>query len=231
MDRFPSYRTITYRTVTAGNRGYSSRSVSRGEQAVVEITDLQKVLKELSKINDEAHKQFKRNFREIAKPVQSEIKQGIRSNRLGTPGNMRGFKKGPVPGRLTWGTGKPAASAIISMPRLTSRKAGMVISKVTVGSPATVIADMAGKSNRKTATSSRTRIYPYSRSASGQRSHKITREGSRKFIQNLDTTIGNRASRIVYPSAEKALPAARTEMGRALDQMVTDVNRELRKAN
>lgn len=231
MDEFPSYKTITYRTVTAGNRGYSSRSVSKGEQAVVEITDLQKVLTELSKINDETRKQFKRRFREIAQPVQSEIKQGIRSNRLGTPGNMRGFRKGPVPGRLTWGTGKPATSAIISLPRISTRKAGMAISKITVGSPGTVIADMAGKSNRKTATSARTRMYPYSRSASGERSHKITREGSRKFIQNLDMTIGNRASRIVYPSADRALPGARVEMGRTLDYMITEVNRGLRKAN
>ena len=144
---------------------------------------------------------------------------------------MRGFKKAVVPGRLTWGTGKPATSAIISMPRITSRKQYLPISKITVGSPATVIADMAGKSNRKTASEPRTRIYPYSRSKKGERSHKITRVGSRKFIQNLDQTIGNRASRIVEPSAQEALPEARLEMSRTLDYMITDVNRQLRKAN
>lgn len=231
MNEFPSFKVVSYRTVSAGNRGYSSRTVRKGEQAIVEITDLQYVLKELSKINDETRKQFRRRFREIATPVQDEIKQGIRSNRLGTPGNMRGFKKGPQPGRLTWGTGKPATSAIISMPRISSRKQYLPISKITVGSPATVIADMAGKSNRKTASEPRTRIYPYSRSKKGERSHKITRVGSRKFIQNLDQTIGNRASRIVYPSAQEALPEARLEMSRTLDYMITDVNRQLRKAN
>ena len=231
MNEFPSFKVVSYRTVSAGNRGYSSRTVRKGEQAVVEITDLQYVLKELSKINDETRKQFRRRFREIATPVQDEIKQGIRSNRLGTPGNMRGFKKAVVPGRLTWGTGKPATSAIISMPRVSSRKQYLPLSQITVGSPATVIADMAGKSNRKTASEPRTRIYPYSRSKKGERSHKITRVGSRKFIQNLDQTVGNRASRIVYPSAEKALPTARLEMSRTLDYMITDVNRQLRKAN
>jgi hypothetical protein len=231
MDEFPSYKVITYRTTSAANRGYSSRAVQRGEQAVVEITDLQKVLTELSKINDETRKQFRRRFREIGSEVQDEIKSGIRANRLGREGSMRGFRKGPVPGRLTWGTGKPATSAIISMPRISTRKQGMAISKITVGSPATVIADMAGKSNRKTASEPRTRIYPYSRSKSGTRSHKISKVGSRKFIQNLDTTIGNRASRIVYPSAEKALPAARAEMSRTLDYMITQVNRGLREAN
>ena len=108
MNEFPSFKVVTYKTVSAGNRGYSSRTVRKGEQAVVEITDLQYVLKELSKINDETRKQFRRRFREIATPVQDEIKQGIRSNRLGIEGRMRGFKKGPQPGRLTWGTGKPA---------------------------------------------------------------------------------------------------------------------------
>lgn len=231
MDEFPSYKVISYRSVTAANRGYSSRAVQRGEQAVIEITDLQRVLKELSKVNDETRKQFRRRFREIATPVQNEIKSGIRANRLGTPGRMRGFAKGPQPGRLTWGTGKPATSAIISMPRISTRKQGMAISKITVGSAATVIADMAGKSNRKTASEPRTRFYPYSRAKKGVRDHKITQKGSRKFIQNLDTTMGNRASRVVYPSAEKALPEARNEMSRTLDYMVTQVNRGLREAN
>lgn len=231
MDEFPSYKTITYKTVTAGNRGYSNRSVSKGEQAVVEITDLQYVLKELSKVNDQARKEFRKRFREIGGEIQKEIKQGIRANRLGREGSMRGFKKGPQPGRVTWGTGKPATSAIISLPRISRRKNGLAIAKITVGSPATVIADMAGKSNRKTASKAYAGPYPYSRSKSGERSHKITRKGSRKFIQNLDMTIGNRASRIVYPSAEKALPAARVDMERAFNHMATEVNKNLRKAN
>lgn len=231
MNEFPSFKVISYRTTSAGNRGFSSRSTQLGSQAVVEITDLQFLLKELSKINDETRKQFRKDFRRIASPVQDKIKQGIRNNRLGTTGNMRGFQKKVIPGRLTWGTGKPATSAIISMPRITTRKAGMAISKITVGSPATVIADMAGKSNRKTASAARTSVYPYSRSAKGERSHKITRIGSRKFIQNLDQQIGGKASRIVYPAANLALPEARDEMSMTLDSMIREVNRGLRKAN
>jgi hypothetical protein len=231
MNEFPSFKVISYRTTSAGNRGFSGRSTQLGSQAVLEITDIQNLLKELSKVNDETRKQFRKDFRRIAKPVQDEIKQGIRNNRLGTAGNMSGFKKKVIPGRLTWGTGKPATSAIISMPRITTRKAGMAISKITVGSPATVIADMAGKSNRKTASAARTAVYPYSGSPKGERSHKITRLGSRKFIQNLDQQVGGKASRIVYPSAEKALPEARNEMSMTLDSMIREVNRGLRKAN
>lgn len=230
MNEFPTYKVITYRTSTAASKA-QQRQTRLGTQATVEITNLQLLLKELSKVNDETRKQFRKDFRKIAEPVRDEIKKGISSNRLGIPGSMRGFQKKVIPGRLTWGTGKPANSAIISMPRITTRKAGMAISKITVGSPATVIADMAGKSNKVTGKKRRTDPYPYSLSPTGQRTHRITSVGSRKFIQNLDSTIGNRASRVVYPSAEKALPEAQKEMGLSLDDMVQKLNRELRKAN
>ena len=231
MYEFPSYKVTSYRTTSAANGRISGRTTQVGYRASIEISDLQFMLNEMSKVNEEARKQFRRRFREITTPVQKKIQEGIRANRLGTPGNMRGFGKKVVPGRLTWGTGKPATSAIISMPRLTSRKDYLPISKIKVGSPATVIADMAGKSNRVTASKARTEIYPYSRSKTGERSHKITRQGSRKFIQNLDLTTSNKASRIVYPSAEKALPAARIEAEITLDYMANEVNRRLRSAN
>lgn len=230
MQEFPSYKVISYRTTSAANRGFSGKSTQTGYQAVIEISNLKQMLDELSKINEDTRKIFRRRFREIGTPIQTEIRDGIRANRLGTPGSMRGFGKKVIPGRVTWGTGKPATSAIISMPRLSTRKDGMPIAKITVGSPATVIADMAGKSNRATANKARTAIYPYSLSAKGERSHKISSVGSRKFIQNLDSKLGGKASRVVYPSAEKALPKARVEMELAFDFMANEVNRRLRSA-
>lgn len=230
MHEFPSYKVISYRTTSAANRGFSERTTQTGYQATIEVSNLKYMLDELSKINEDARKIFRRRFREIGQPIQKEIQDGIRANRLGVPGSMRGFGKKVVPGRVTWGTGKPATSAVISMPRLSTRRDAMPIAKIKVGSPATVIADMAGKSNRATANKPRTAVYPYSLSPSGQRSHKISRVGSRKFIQNLDATIGGKASRVVYPSAEKALPKARVEMELAFDFMANEVNRRLRSA-
>ncbi len=230
MHEFPSYKVISYRTTSAANRGFSERTTQTGYQATIEVSNLKYMLDELSKINEDARKIFRRRFREIGQPIQREIQNGIRASRLGTPGSMRGFGKKVVPGRLTWGTGKPATSAVISMPRLSTRRDAMPIAKIKVGSPATVIADMAGKSNRATANKPKTAIYPYSLSPDGQRSHKISRVGSRKFIQNLDATIGGKASRVVYPSAEKALPKARVEMELAFDFMANEVNRRLRSA-
>ncbi len=215
-----------YRTRVAANLGFSSRGVASGERAYLMITDYRELIRELNKVEKEMTKQLKNRFKEIARPVRDEIKREIP-----TRAPLSGMRKAVIPGRVTWGTGKPARSAIIRQPRTRRKGQHVPISQIMVGSPATIIADMAGKSNKETAKRNRTAPYKYSKSPSGFRTHRITAKGSRLFIKNLDDALGGRASRMVYPAAERKLDEARAEMQDALDYAATIVNNELRNVN
>ena len=219
----PQIRRVSYTTRTAGNAGFSSASRSRAESAVLEITDWRLLIKELGKVEKEMERQLKRRFREIGGVVRDGIRAEIK-----TQPPLSGMRKKTIPGRVTWGTGKPAKSAIVRMPRGARKGKNVPIAQIMVGSPATVIADMAGKSNRETAKKKVTGIYKYSRSRSGERKHKINPIGSRKFINSLDSALGGRASRMVYVGAESKLDEARSEMQEAINYASAIVNKELR---
>jgi len=219
----PQIQRIMTRTVSAANRGFSGRTVSKTEGAYLEITDYRQLIRELGKVEKEMVTQLKRRFREIAEPVRDEIKREI-----STRPPLSGMRKAVIPGRTTWGTGKPARSALIRLPRGKPRGRNVPISQIMVGSPATIIADMAGKSNKQTAKRKFTRPYKYSLSPTGMRDHRINPAGSRKFINNLDSRLGGKASRMVYPAAERKLDDARDEMQEAINYASRIVNRELR---
>lgn len=215
----------SYTTRTAANKGFSGASRSTGEGAYLMVSDWRALVRELGKADKEMQKQLKRRFREIAEPVRDEIKREISS----TP-PLSGMRKKVIPGRVTWGTGKPARSAVIRMPRSRPKGKNVPITQIMVGSPATIIADMAGKSNRETAKRGRTAPYRYSLAPTGYRTHRINPIGSRKFINNLDSALNGRASRMVYPAAERKLDAARDQMQEALNYASQIINKELRNA-
>lgn len=227
MQKFPSLYDV------APTLRKPSPGVQSGDYgSVLVISDYNWLLKSLTQINKDLPKQLKRDYREAAKPVQSDIKKAIASNRLGRNNAMRGFRQRVVPGRLAWGVGKPATSAIIRVPRPYSRRGSLAIASISVGSPATVLADMAGKSNRYTNRNQYTRVYAYSRAKSGQRTHEITPIGSRKFISNLNKRFGTagEASRVIYPAADKGTPGAQQEIANSTDRAVALINREIGKA-
>lgn len=226
----------TYATYTAGLKGVSRGELKTGQKAYIEISDYRWLIKSLGQINDEAQKEFKKQIRKAASPVQDEIKKSIRANRLGRKGMMRGFAPKAIPGRLTWGTGKPAASAIISTPRVNAKRNALSVARVRVSSPATVVADMAGKSNKATNRKAYTDPYEYSLTPKGSklhntqpgyRIHKITITGSRKFIQNLNSRLGNTASRMVYPGAEKAMPETIRAYGEIIGDALATIQRKV----
>lgn len=220
----PQIQRFTYSTRTAGNRGFSSALTQKSEGAYLLLTDYRQLIRELGKVEPELQRQLKRRFREIAEPVRDEIKRTIPSR---PP--LSGMRK-VVHGRVAWGAGKPARSAIIRLPRSRPKGQNIPIAQIMVGSAATIIADMAGKSNKETAKRARTQPYKYSLSPTGTRSHRINPIGSRKFINSLDGALGSRASRMVYPAAERKLDDARDEMQEAINYASQIINRELRDA-
>ena len=222
--------------VSAGIKGAIGRQVKSSSgryDATLSYTNMYEVLKELRKIDDNYYKIFRHNAKEIAKPVQHSIKQGITT--MGTKMNppLSGMRQVHF-GRVAWGSTwageyskskpKPADSATIDVPPVRKQnKAGRrAISRVKVGSPGTVLADMAGSSNKFTNKYNITRPYDYMYTVKGQkipgkRQHAITTQG-RVFIAKLGGA-GRRS--VVWVYAERALPEARREM----DKLVSQVNK------
>lgn len=195
-------------------------------RGVLKISDVRPLMQVLASIDKGHVVALRAEGREIAKPVESAIKQGIPAT---SP--ISGFVPKVIPGRLTWNTGVSAQATKIDTPRLKVRAKFNSIVRVKALSPALTLGDMAGRSKRFVARYPYTREYPYSRSATGMRKHRITHEGSLKFISNMDraSSVKQRhASRFVWPSAEKALPAAREKFVGVLQRYYDQVNTRLR---
>lgn len=215
-----------YTSRTRGLSGVAKGQTKTGYRAYIEISDYNWLIKSLGQVNDEARKEFKKNIRKASKSAADGIRKNIRSKGIGTR-NMRGFDPKVIPGRLTWGTGKPATSAIISAPRVNVKKSRLAVARIRVSSPATVLADMAGKTNAATNSKPRTDPYPYSLSPSGYRTHKITIRGSRAFIQNLNAKLGDTASRMVYPGVEQVMPQVINDYGEVIQNALNTIQRKV----
>lgn len=199
---------------------------SANGRVAVAFTDVRPMIQILGQIDKGHVVQLRAKARDIAKPVEDAVRRGIPSS---PP--LSGMTPKVIPGRLTWNTGFPANSTTIQTPRLAVKKKYNSIARVRTRSSALGIADMAGRSRRAMNRYAYTREYPYSLSPTGSRKHRITVDGSRKFVENLNGGRGvkqNSASRFVWPSAEKALPAARYKMISVLDYYAGIVNAQLR---
>ena len=197
-----------------------------GDRAAVSFSDINYMFKVLGTIDTGHVKKLRQRAKVIAKPIQVAVRRGIPNK---PP--ISGMIPKVIPGRLTWGTGKPAKSVTIQTPRLKVKAKYNSIARVRTWSAAVGIADMAGRSRRSMNKYEFTREYPYSRSPSGYRKHRITPNGSRQFISNLGFGRGikkNSASRIVWPSGESALPEAKAKMVVVLNEYYNIVNAQIR---
>lgn len=209
--------TSSYTTKVGGAR-------VKGTRSEVLVSNYYNMLTSLRTVDKELLKEFRKNARSIGKPVQQAIRNAI----PGTP-PIPGMRRRVVPGRVTWGVGKPAKSALIRLknPRKFQVGERTAILSVRVASPATVIADMAGKGT-VVGRAKITPVYAYSRAKSGFRTHRINGQGD-AMIRALSVSGG--ASRFVWKGAESALPEARAEFKNAVDDAVYTINRELERVN
>ena len=215
-----------------------SAGSSKKSDVSIEYTDFYYVMKQLRELDNDYYKEFRHSAKEVAKDLQSEIKRGIR--KAGTRANppLSGMKQVHF-GRVAWGSNysdgavkaKPADSAIIQVPpaRKTNKRGRRSIVRVVVGSPGTVLADMAGASNKFTQRYAVTRPYEYMYTIGGSkipgiRQHRITTQGV-EMIDNLSA----RASRYVWKAADKALPETRKNLDKLITQVNKRVNRKLRR--
>lgn len=199
--------------------------------ASVDITDIKRAERMLRDLGGDYLKTFRKEAKEIAKPVQDKIKSSITHTKGSPP--LSGMKQVHF-GRVAFGTTyapagaprpKPIKSALIQRTPQKSRRSGAKsIVRVVVGSPGTVLADIAGSGNMsKSIEGQITRTYDYMyKNGPGKRSHRVNGQGI-AFRNNLNSEYGRNASRFVWPAAEKAKP----DTIKKLDMFVTKYNKIL----
>ena len=206
--------------------------------AQVEVTDIRRAERMLRDLDKEYVKEFRKDIKAIAKPIQQGIKSGITNTKMKPP--LSGMKQVHF-GRVAWGTNfapagakrpKPIKSALIQRVPEKARKRGTKsIVRVVVGSPGTVLADMAGSGGMKKSIEGQvTRSYDYMyKNGPGKRTHRVNGQGH-AFVRNLNSEAG-KASRYVWPAAEKAAPKTRKEMERIIEKYNNVLNVKLRIMN
>jgi hypothetical protein len=156
------------------------------------ITDVQKLQRELMKIEPDLKKRLVRDIKQVAEPVKNKVKSAVP---VVSP-LQRGM--GESRGRLGWNhaSGKKPNDVRIVYRSGSKKKAGMITSlvSVNVGSAAATMVDMAGKRN------------PNGRNARGA-----------VFIRNLNQKGFGKPSRYAWPAAEEALPAAAGKIKNIID--------------
>jgi hypothetical protein len=220
-----------------------AQMVVRGGRPGLYITDYEELIKELNRIQPTLVNDLRKEFRQIAKPVQNQVKTAI-PNSPPTSGIHKkrksnyqsGFYPKVVPGRVTWGANSqnkmtPARSVGVetigpgkAKSRMRKNKMNQVaIARLRVDNAATVLADLAGSSGAWINKHEYTREYDYSRSATGQRIHRINNQG-RAMIQAL----GGKGSRYVWPAANRAIPHTYQQTRMVLNKSFTKINRRLK---
>lgn len=186
----------------------------------VKVVGLSETLREIQKIDKEAVKEIRKDFRRIAKPAIADIRWFMPDK---TPlSRMSAERKS---GRLAY-DGRRADSRIgayisSARPRKGATKTTTSLFRIEERDPAGSIIDMAGK-----------------KSAGGNQSRRVLRNGERRvlhypqtFIENLRQYGGTRfehpkPSRAMWPGVEKSLPGMVKETQKSIDDMMARLNRK-----
>jgi len=203
----------------------------------LEVTNWNEVMKVLVKLDKTYTSAMRKDFKKIAKSVQDEVRKGI-PNKSKPP--LSGMKQVHF-GRLAWGStygkgAKPSKSVLIQTPNTRKRKyrnTDIAIARVQVISPATVLADMAGRRGNAKARKGLTPEYDYmytinGKKVPGKRQHRVK---PWNFVSKISGGKGikqNWASRFIWPSALKALPQVRRDVDTVITAANVKVNQLLR---
>lgn len=199
----------------------------------IELTNLRLIIKGLKDLDKKYLSAFYREAIDIAKPVQAAIIKGIPN----TP-PVSGMRARSNRARLGWGIGKRAKSVVIRTNRTIKRKSSFAkgkinsypIVQVVAQSPATVLADMAGKTNKITNKRARSRkheINLFGRGIIVERTYKINNQGN-FLISALNKQFSDPPSRFFWPAALSALGAATQKMQMHINKTNEFLNKMMR---
>lgn len=198
-------------------------------QATVVISDYKRIIRELNKIDTALTRELRQNFREIGQIPRAEIRKTIPKS---PP--LSGMRRKLSPVGKTWHTRRRANTVQLKLDS-PKRAVGVgtknaAIIKLIVSSPATIIADMAGRGNMASSIrGGRTQWYVYPRSTTtsenyrpGQRRHRVTTQGE-KMIEKL----GGSPSRYVYPAVERVMPDTADKIYAVLGAAEREIERKI----
>jgi hypothetical protein len=196
----------------------------------ISVRDVRELQRRLKEIEPRLRTQIMRDVKALGKPIERQIKAGI--TQITPPSGMLKSR-----GRLGWGVMRPAdATQLQFRTRMPGRSLTTSLLRVRVTNPATTMADMAGRSKRWVGkgTQGTGRTRDFSRPSNGRSigtvmSRKVTKSAGNKWISRLNRMQGigkNKASRFIYPSAEKSIPAVSQEVERVLRSAYAFINRQ-----
>lgn len=175
------------------------------------VKDIRELQRKLRAIEPSLRTEFLREIKTIGKTPERAIKTAIPND-----APLSGLSK---PGAtLQWGKAKKGAGGAKSTTiRFRTQAGGKSLTTTLLGirvnSAATSVADMAGRSGRYVGAGFKGsgRSKPIRRTyADGAQSVEFTRRATRRsgesFIRNLNTALGNKASRMAWKAVEKDLP-------------------------
>ena len=215
---------------------FNSRAGLKDNVVRLEITNWANIMKELNKYDKTIVRELKSEFKRIAKGPQDAVKKAIPGRSKPPLSQMRQVHFG----RLAWGTTyggggarpKPAKSVLVQVPtkKKNYRKLNEYpIVRLQIGSPATVLADMAGSRGGIKGRKGLTPEYDYMYTINGQkvpgkRKHRVVPGAFMKSLAKAGKGLQRPySSRMVWPAVDKAMPKAVREM----DSVITEVNRRV----
>lgn len=204
----PISLTIAKFTGSLSNRG--GVNVGANDVSVLDIRELQRRMRE---VEPRLRTEFVRDLKSIGKKLESPIRSRINSVQP-----LSGFLADR--GRLGWGVGVPADKVTTQFrTSMGGRSLTTTLLRVKVWSPAVIIMDMAGRSGASVGRGRRN-----DNATPTARRRNANQNKGEAFIRSLNSEIGGRASRIVYPAAESSLPGLRAETERVLDAAMRRFN-------
>jgi hypothetical protein len=200
----------------------------------IEFSNLRLIIKALKDLDKKYLAEFYKEAKEIAKPVQAAIIKAIPAS---SP--VRGMKAKSQRARLGWGIGKRAKSVVIRANRTIKRKSSFAKGKinsyplvqVVAQSPGTVLADMAGKTNRYTNKKARSRKHEidlFGRGVIVERTYKINGQGINLInaLAGGKGVLSSKPSRWFWPAALRAMP----EAARKVQNLISKTNGLINKS-
>jgi hypothetical protein len=203
----------------------------------ITVSGYRQLLTDLRKIEPGLNTEMRREIRKIGNPLRDAVKSSIPAQ-----APIRGMRPSADPvGRLSWGAGKPAKTAVLDTKKPKRSFKGTALVRIVVSSPATVMSDMAGRSRRyigkrpyAAGTKANSMIitggkykgdlgyaYRYPNGVISGRKHRNTGGQGSGMIRGLSS----KPSRYVYPAVEKALPATKVQIGRIISSYAYKFNR------
>lgn len=184
----------------------------------IEITNWNEVMKVLKDLDSQWITQLRKEFKRIAKGPQKSVIRAIPSKGKPPLTNMKQVWFGRLAWGTTWGgvggnAPRPAKSVLIQLPNTRKKKyrelEKVPLVRLQIGSPGTVLFDMAyrrgGSKGRKGMTPEYDYIYRVGGlTYPGKRRHRVVPGAFLKGI--IKSGQAPKASRIVWPAAEKAIP-------------------------